>query len=420
MNDYSPPCRLGAVLIGGDYRALGTVRSLGRRGIPVCVITDEHLLAGLSRYVRYRFKWPATDQLAFLAGLADRGLAGWTIFPSGDESAAFVSQNHCSLSRHFVLTTPPWPAFQWLYNKRLTNQLASDAGVPCPATLYPSNRNDLETLECPFPILLKPSRKHQPSRFTRDKAWLVNNRSELLARYDEACTLIRADSIMLQDLIPGDGGRQFSFAALCEKGEPLASLVAIRWRQHPIDFGQSSSFVETVEEPDVERLAGIVLRRLRFTGLVEVEFKYDPRDNQFKLLDINPRIWGWHTLGAAAGLDFSYLAWQLANGHRIPRTRGRPGVKWMRAVTDALALLQQWRAGCFSLRQYLVSLRPPLEHAIWALDDPLPALSEIPTLIYARYRIRRSIQRPPIIPSLTRTSPASAKEATFRRSQIRS
>ena len=48
----------GALVIGGDYRALGAVRSLGRRKIPVCVLTDEHLLAGLSRYARRHLPWP--------------------------------------------------------------------------------------------------------------------------------------------------------------------------------------------------------------------------------------------------------------------------------------------------------------------------------------------------------------------------
>ena len=30
----------GAVVIGGDFNGLGIVRSLGRQGIPVCVIDD--------------------------------------------------------------------------------------------------------------------------------------------------------------------------------------------------------------------------------------------------------------------------------------------------------------------------------------------------------------------------------------------
>jgi D-aspartate ligase len=420
MNNRAPGSKKGAILIGGDYRALGIARRLGRRGVPVCVLTDEHILAYLSRYVRYHFRWPTTEPLAFLTNLAAEGFAGWTIFPSGDESAAFVSGNHASLSRHFILTTPPWPVFRWAYDKQLTYKLASSAGVPCPRTFYPEGRAELETIECSFPILLKPSSKQEPNRFTREKAWRVSNRAEMLTRYDEACALIKPESIMLQDFIPGGGDRQFSYAALCLDGAPLASLVAIRRRQHPIDFGQSSSFVESVEEPEVERLAHVVLRAISYSGLVEVEFKRDPRDDQFKLLDVNPRVWGWHTLGAAAGVDFPYLAWQLANGRQISKTHARPGVKWVRAVTDALVVLQQLRAGCFSLRDYVSSIRSPIERAIWARDDPLPAVFEIPALIYARYRIARSIRSTANATQSTLTSKGSADEAAFKRFEIMS
>ena len=56
---------------------------------------------------------------------------------------------------------------------------------------------------------------------------------------------------MVQEFIPGGGGCQFSFAALCSEGQPLASIVARRTRQFPPDFGRASTFVETVDEPGV-------------------------------------------------------------------------------------------------------------------------------------------------------------------------
>ncbi len=46
----------GALVIGGDYRGLGVVRSLGRHGIPVWVLKDEHGLAASSRYARRSFE----------------------------------------------------------------------------------------------------------------------------------------------------------------------------------------------------------------------------------------------------------------------------------------------------------------------------------------------------------------------------
>ena len=39
-----------------------------------------------------------------------------------------------------------------------------------------------------------------------------------------------------------------------------------------------------------------------------------PGDRGYRLLDVNPRVWGWHSLGDRAGVDFSYLVWRMASG----------------------------------------------------------------------------------------------------------
>ncbi|HXN17403.1 MAG TPA: hypothetical protein VN875_03655, partial [Candidatus Binatus sp.] len=57
MNRSSPDIP-GAVVIGGDYQGLGIVRSLGRRGIPVCIVDDERSISRYSRYATYGVRVP--------------------------------------------------------------------------------------------------------------------------------------------------------------------------------------------------------------------------------------------------------------------------------------------------------------------------------------------------------------------------
>src|SRR5262249_49632620 len=68
------PAPGGAVVLGGDYRALGVVRSLGRHGVPVAVVREgDDRLAALSRFAKRRFPWPDVDegeQVAYLLELA--------------------------------------------------------------------------------------------------------------------------------------------------------------------------------------------------------------------------------------------------------------------------------------------------------------------------------------------------------------
>ena len=203
-------------------------------------------------------------------------------------------------------------------------------------------------------------------------------------RYREARDLIPADEILLQERIPGGGESQFSYAALCCDGRVIASLTARRTRQYPIDFGYSSSFVETLDIPEIVAPSQRLLSAIHYTGLVEVEYKFDVRDRRYKLLDINPRLWTWAPLGALAGVDFPYLLWLMMNGQPVHEQTARSGARWVRMSTDVPAAVHEILRGRLRLRDYVRSLRAPLAFALMAADDPLPGLLDLPLFVYKR------------------------------------
>jgi predicted ATP-grasp superfamily ATP-dependent carboligase len=385
MDDSRVTEPTGALVLGGEYRGLGIVRSLGRRGIPVWVLTDENRIAAMSRYACRAVPWVRAsdrEQMVYLSTLVGKqNLHGWTLFPTNDEDAAFIARNHAELSRVFRLTTPVWDELRWAYDKRLTMDLATRAGVDHPWTFCPAAREDLNRIEYHGPLILKPAIKARFNAFTHAKAWPARDLDELRALYDVACRLVDPAIVMIQENIPGGGREQYSFAALCRDGEPLAFLTARRLRQYPLDFGRASTCVETIDDPEVEKRARRLLATMRYTGLIEIEFKRDPRDGRYKLLDLNPRVWGWHTIGQRAGVDFTYLQWQMAHGECVPPLRGRSDVRWIRVATDVPAAVQSLMQHRLSLTDYLRSLSRPIEFAMIAPDDPLPALLDLPLLL---------------------------------------
>jgi predicted ATP-grasp superfamily ATP-dependent carboligase len=378
---------VGAVVMDADYRGLAVVRSLGRRGIPVWVVQHgDQLVAALSRYNRRTLRWPSHDEedmTDFLVSLAGReGIRDWLLFPTGDEAAALVARYHSTLAQHFQLTTPPWEVLRWSYDKRLAYKLADSVGVNHPWTLCPGNRDQVAASNCQFPVILKPAYNSGFNRFTASKAWRVDSRDQLLLGYDEARALVGTDNLMIQELIPGGGESQFSYTTLCKDGRPLASLSARRIRQFPMDFGRASTFVETIDDPSISAAAEPLIAAIRYTGLVEIEFKRDHRDGKLKLLDINPRVWGWHSLCGFAGVDYPYLLWLLTTGEPVPQTKALIGARWVRMSTDAPTAFREIIHGRLSLREYLRSIRPPLAPAIFASDDPLPGVLELPLIAY--------------------------------------
>lgn len=373
----------GALVMGADYRALGVVRSLGRRGIPVWLLRQGgHLVASVSRYVRRNVPWPTADDFTLIQKLLGLGagndLDGWLLFPTDDHAVGLISRHHELLSQEYTVTVPPWASLRFAGDKRVLHETAGKLGIHQPWTVCPRNRGEIASLQCPFPVILKPATRFRPNTLATPKAWRVENCASLKERYDEASCLVGPDNLIIQEILPGGGETQFSYAALCQDGAILASVAARENRQFPMDFGQFSTFVETVDQPELAEASKRLIAAAGFNGLIELEFKKDPRDARFKILDINPRVWGWHTLAKRAGVDFPYLLWRLLNGQPVPPSRGRAGERWIHWTGDVAAALQQIRAGRLSVRDYLRSLKGPMESALFAWDDPAPGLLDMP------------------------------------------
>jgi len=380
----------GALIVGGAHVSIAVARSLGRRGIPVWLLAN-HPLPKFSRYVERSFHWPDSDEegVAALLQLGERyDLAGWVLMATGDRDMRVIAQNRARLASIFHVLPAAWDTAQWAYDKRLSQQRARSLGIDVPLSFEVNGLDELDRLDCRFPVILKPAFRNGVDAFTLAKAWKADDREALLALYRRAAAFIGNEAVMVQEWIPGSGHAQFSHAGLWRHGEPIATLTARRTRQYPIDFGRSSTFVETIVQSEVEELACRFMRSLNYTGIGELEFKYDARERRFKLLDVNGRFWTWCGLGSLAGIDFPYLAFQQARGEVIPPARARPGVAWMHERADLKAAYREWRAGTLTLHDYLTGFRQPLTLATFALDDPLPALMELPAALWNRLKSR--------------------------------
>jgi D-aspartate ligase len=172
----------------------------------------------------------------------------------------------------------------------MTHRLAEKAGVPYPRTWYPISEAQLGEMEVGFPTIIKPAISIRLQNAVRLKALPAQNEENWLAQYRLAATIIDPAEIIVQEIIPGGGQEQYSVVFFCKDGQMLTSMSALRTRQYPIDYGLGSSFVEAVEIPPLFDLAERLLGCLGVSGMVEVEFKHDNRDDQYKLLDINLRV----------------------------------------------------------------------------------------------------------------------------------
>jgi D-aspartate ligase len=378
---------IGAVVIGGDYQGMGIIRSLGRRGIPICVVDDELSIGRFSRYTTHALRVgdlrdPEYTVQTLLATGRRLGLEGWVLYPTREETVAALSRSQARLSELFRVPTGDWRAVERAWDKRKTYELAAELGIPYPRTWYPAGVAELTAIDTDPPWVVKPAIKETFLHATGAKAWRADDRAELRARFAQAAQVVGPGEVMIQELVPGDGRHQFACCAFAKDGQMLATMVARRRRQHPPEFGRASTFVETVDVPLLEEFSSRFLSAIGYCGLVELEYKLDPRTGQFKLLDVNARTWGYHSLGAAAGVDFPYLQFADQLGQTVPPCRARVGTRWIRLATDVpTAIVELW-AGRLSLPAYLRSVRAADAESVFDRHDPLPGMIELALIPY--------------------------------------
>ncbi len=379
--------RVGAVIVGGDFHGLGIIRSLGRRGIPLCVVDDEYSIGRFSKYTTFTVHSPSLrkekETVDYLIEMGHKmNLNGWVLFPTRDEHVAAFSRHKQALSQVFRVPTPDWEITRWAWNKWNTYCMAQQLGIPIPRTWCPRTVEELDRIDAEFPLAIKPSVKEDFFYATRAKAWRAENRNELKEMFQRASGHVGTNEVLVQEIIPGDGTRQFSSCVFMKNGIVLGSMEAQRWRQHPPEFGRAATFVESIDLPIVEELTLKFLRAINYYGLAEVEYKLDPRDGKYKLLDVNARTWGFHALGYPAGVDFSYLLYADQIGDPVETCRGRSGVGWIRMVTDVPTSVGDIFAGRLTPKAYMRSLRDFKIESVFSSEDIVPSLAEVALLPY--------------------------------------
>ena len=352
------------------------------------VLDDEHSISRHSRYATAALRVPELrDEESTVETLLELGkrhcLDGWVVYPTREETVAALSRHRERLLERFRIPTPPWDVVKWAWDKRNTYEVAAELGISTPRTWVVASAEELEKIDGEPPYAVKPAIKERFLYATGAKAWRADTREELAARFGEAAALVGADEVIVQELIPGSGEAQLAYCAFVRDGDPAASMVVRRLRQHPPLFGRASTYVQTIESPEVEELSRRFLERIGYYGLVELEYKHDARDGRTKLLDVNARTWGYHSLGQRAGVDFPYLLYADQLSLEIPdQQRARTGVSWIRLATDLPTAAVEFRHGELDWRAYLASIGQANVESVFMRDDPLPGLAELALLPY--------------------------------------
>lgn len=350
----------------GWVNGLAAIRSLGRRGLRVLAVDHRPSALGFrSRYAEQCLAPdPHEDEDGFVTAL--RGVAEETddvlpVFPTHDEHLNAISRHTDVLGDRFRFPFPGWDVLERIQSKRNQLETAASLGLPVPRTFYPASAEEALAAgeELGYPVLVKPSanvgfrRSHKRQLF----------RCETPVELERAYELAAPHEPMVQELIPGGEEELYTLGSYVDRDGDALGLFSGRKLRQTHGYMGTARAGEAVWVDEVVEQGLALLRGLGFHGISQVETKRDPRDGGYKLMEVNPRLWQWHSLAAACGVDLPWIAYRDLVGDPLPPVRMHgEGKRWSITLLEGASH---------------AALRPPYVDAVFARDDPKPALVQI-------------------------------------------
>ncbi|HVJ10831.1 MAG TPA: ATP-grasp domain-containing protein, partial [Burkholderiales bacterium] len=159
-----------------------------------------------------------------------------------------------------------------------------------------------------------------------------------------------------------------------QTGEVPAVFPRRQVRQYPPNSG---TVTLAISERNPELVANAIhfCQSIGYRGIAGLEYKRDREDNQYKLLDFNPRLMLSDGLTAYCGINLPLIQYRDLTGQRpAPRREYAEGVKWLDTIADFRAFKQYHERGELGFKDWLKSMSRARVFALFAWDDPLPFL----------------------------------------------
>jgi predicted ATP-grasp superfamily ATP-dependent carboligase len=383
----------GAVIIEGHIQGLSNTRALGEAGIPVIVIDRNNCLARYSRYCSGFFYCPdylSSEFISFLITLADeQGLKEWLLLPSNDHAVYSISHNLDKLSGIYKTIVPEPEILDLLYDKYVLADVAIQADIPVPYTFSSEHLELNQPDKIRFPVITKGKNGLSFFKSTGKKAILSNNLNELKKNLAYLSSKHPDLEIYTQELVPMNKKTgTISFTAFCIRGEIMTYWIGEKIREHPYRFG-TGTFARSIENNELLIQSMRLIKRLDYTGICEIEYVLDPRDNKSKLIEINARTWLWVGLARECGIDYALIIYNYLNRKAVEYPdKYMINVNWVNLATDIPYSIISMIKGRLSPLSYLKSFRGKTIYAIASSRDILPGLIFIILSIYIVFKRR--------------------------------
>ncbi|MFK8066706.1 MAG: carboxylate--amine ligase [Gammaproteobacteria bacterium] len=396
QNNNQPP----VLLLGGRENALAIVRSLTKKGITVNASAKEDAHVFRSRFCNKKYPVPVVaSQKEFWVDLllsdqkstnVSDSLKGSVLFACNDDALQFLIENRSALEEDYILDDYDPEIHAVLLDKQATLNLAKSVGIATPNFWNVDSLQDVREIEDEiiFPVIIKPIHSHLFQRQFDGKKYLrAENYDELLANATRVFD--KQLEFMISELIPGPDTLLTSYYTYHDKdGNALYHYTKKVIRRFPLNSG-AGCYHHSEWLPETAEQGKRFFKGINFRGKGNIEFKYDTRDNQYKIIECNTRFTGGHPLLVRSGADVAHAIYNHLTEQPLPDIGNKKDLGYWYPLPDLAAYRELKGKGLITIFGWVTSLLKPQTFPFFKWDDPAPSIYEWKNVINEKLNRRK-------------------------------
>lgn len=311
-----------ALVMGTGICALGTIRSLkDDPAVPIILMGNkERGIAQYSKYVSDFFPCneASADEINTALSAINKKYEAVIPFAAGADFWISRLLEAPETLDHFILDVRP--GYTDLMKKSVQQKLAQKCGIPYPQSMEICTADDMDlaSKSLTFPIVVKPVSRASGIVPFRIRAYKTPEKMLM-----ELQTFLGETHFLASTEITGPDKNIYTYGSFAVNGAVKSEYFGRKLTQRPLRYGVAGIAESTGKIQEIREYSRKLLKETAFTGISQIEFKYDQRDKKYYLMEINPRIWLWIQAASATGVNLPLAAYHYHTGRADVQYRQR-------------------------------------------------------------------------------------------------
>jgi predicted ATP-grasp superfamily ATP-dependent carboligase len=355
---------------GPNKTSLAVLRALKNSNYFIGIVSQYPKIITLASYSKYCdithiIKTSMDDIDSYAANLLNilKSNSYDVLIPVGLKSYLAVSKYKSQFELLTKVVVADWSSMEVAFNKDKTMDFAFKLDVPIPKTTILCSEDDLKNIKN-YPVVIKSS--DNSGNFVK----YCNNELELAQKYN-SLSLSSKTNIIAQEYVLGFG---CGFYGVYNNGKLIAHFLHKRIKEFPITGG-ASAVAESYFDERLYNYGKNICDALKWHGPIMVEFKYDIENNDYKLIEINPKLWGSLDLTIEAGVNVPEILINIALDRNFNTFYGYKYLKYRWLFPDECKVLAS-TLSTRNISELFLFDKNTKTNFYW--DDPFPLLIQVP------------------------------------------